>query len=55
LPVWCDQFGIKKKRPIMISILQSGSPLGVVLGYLLTAYIKINFDVNLKTKKIYIN
>jgi hypothetical protein len=31
----------------MISIIQSGSPLGVVFGYLLTAYIKTNFIVSL--------
>lgn len=36
LPIWCDQFGIKRKRTIMIALIQVAPPLGVVLGYAIT-------------------
>lgn len=46
-PLWCDQFGIKKKKTIMISILQTGVPLGIVIGYVVTGVIKIYKSVKL--------
>lgn len=33
LPVWCDQYGPKKHKTIMITIIQLGTPLGIVLGF----------------------
>ena len=39
-PVWCDQYGPKNRRGSMIALLQICVPLGVVLGYILTAVIK---------------
>ena len=36
LPAWCNQFGIKAKRTIMLGLVQMGVPLGVVLGYGIT-------------------
>jgi MFS family permease len=38
--VWCDQFGPKNKKTMMISLIQLGVPLGVVAGYFLTAWVK---------------
>jgi hypothetical protein len=45
LPVWCDQFGMKNKKTMMISLIQVGSPLGVVAGYFLTFWIKDTMGV----------
>lgn len=42
LPVWCDQFGIYKKKTMMISYIQVATPLGIVVGYLLTYLIMNN-------------
>ena len=33
LPVWCDQYGKKKHRTIMVMIVQLGLPIGIILGY----------------------
>ena len=33
LPVWCDQYGPKKSKTIMITVTQLGLPLGIVLGF----------------------
>lgn len=38
LPVWCDQFGIKNQRTMMIALIQVAPPLGVVLGYVITVF-----------------
>ena len=32
-PVLCDQYGPKKYKTIMISIVQSGTVFGIMLGY----------------------
>jgi hypothetical protein len=40
MPVWCDQFGFKTKKTMMISFIQVGTPLGVVVGFLVTSLIK---------------
>ena len=32
-PVWCDQYGKKKNRTLMVMIIQLGNPLGIILGY----------------------
>ena len=33
LPVWCDQYGKKKHRALMVTIVQLGNPIGIILGY----------------------
>ena len=33
LPVWCDQYGKKKHRTMMVMIVQLGFPIGIILGY----------------------
>ena len=33
LPVWCDQYGKKKHRTIMVMIVQLGHPIGIIIGY----------------------
>jgi hypothetical protein len=50
MPVWVDQFGIKNRKPILISLVQAGSVIGVVIGYTLTVYIKQIYSVNKKIK-----
>jgi hypothetical protein len=52
LPLWCDQFGMKNKKTMMISFIQAGSPLGVVSGYYLTSLIKDDLGVKNKIIKI---
>ena len=47
MPVWCDQFGMRNKKTIMISLIQGGAPLGVVSGYFLTMLIKDDLGVKL--------
>ena len=32
-PVWIDQYGKIKKRTIMLTLLQVGNPIGIILGY----------------------
>jgi hypothetical protein len=46
-PVWVDQFGPKKGKAMMISLLQVAVPLGIVLGYLMTALF-IDFDISVR-------
>ena len=33
LPIWCDQFGDKNRRTMMIALIQLGLPFGIVFGY----------------------
>lgn len=40
LPVWINQYGIKKNKTIMMSVFNASSPIGLILGYLLTFHIK---------------
>lgn len=42
-PVWCDQFGTKKSKPMMIAIIQIGCPLGIFFGFCLSTLIKSVF------------
>ena len=46
-PVWIDQFGPRKWKTIMLSIFNVTSPLGVIVGYILTMSVKTHFDVSL--------
>jgi predicted MFS family arabinose efflux permease len=45
MPVWCDQYGPGEKKTIMISIIQTSTPLGVVLGYIITETLKRSYRV----------
>ena len=44
-PVWVDIFGSESVKTIWLTILQSSVPLGVVLGYCITAF----FDTKLRS------
>ena len=33
LPVWCDQYGKKNHRTIMVMIIQVGFPVGIIIGW----------------------
>ena len=33
LPVWCDQYGVKSQRAIMVTLVQLGNPIGIIIGY----------------------
>lgn len=44
-PVWIDQFGPKKSKTMMMSVFNITSPLGVMLGYILTMLIKKGLNV----------
>ena len=48
LPVWCDQYGKKDSRAIMVMVVQIGNPIGIILGYGLSMFCQwINlFDMN---------
>ena len=46
LPAWCNQFGIKAKRTIMLGLVQMGVPLGVVTGYGITVLNKKIYEHN---------
>jgi len=36
-PVWVDQYGARNRKTIMMSLLEVTSPLGVVVGYVMTS------------------
>ena len=38
LPVWCDQYGKKSSRAIMVMVVQIGNPLGIIIGYGLSMF-----------------
>ena len=40
-PVWCDQYGKENKRVIMVSMIQLGNPLGIIIGYGLNSFCKL--------------
>jgi MFS family permease len=41
-PVWIDQFGPTKSKTILMTFLQVGVPLGIVIGYGIVSFIKNN-------------
>ena len=41
LPIWCDQFGIEKRKTMMIALIQVAPPLGVLVGYLVTTLLNM--------------
>ena len=38
-PVWCDQYGTKAFNTMMITLVQLGTPLGIVLGFALCTFV----------------
>jgi predicted MFS family arabinose efflux permease len=40
LPVWCDQYGKKDKKAIMVTLVQLGNPIGIIVGYGLGLFIQ---------------
>ena len=51
MPVWIDQFGMKSWKTIMMAVFNITSPLGVVIGFIMTMTIKVNFNVFFFCKK----
>ena len=47
LPVWCNQYGEKDNKNMMIALVQFVSPIGIFVGYLIAA-ISINNDIGWK-------
>ena len=45
LPIWCDQFGEKKRRTMMIAFIQLGLPFGIVFGYGICLIVKKNWKI----------
>lgn len=39
LPIWIDQFGPRSRKTVMMSLHQVSSPLGFILGYIMTSLI----------------
>lgn len=44
-PVWIDQFGMRSWKTLMLSLFNITSPLGVLIGFVLTMTVKVNFNV----------
>ena len=42
-PVWCDQYGVQNAKTMMITLIQVGNPVGIVVGFVLTTM--LNNDV----------
>ena len=42
LPLWCDQFGIERRKAIMIALIQVAPPLGVLVGYIVTTVLNMH-------------
>ncbi len=45
-PVWIDQFGPRKWKTVMMAVFNITSPLGVMLGYILTMLVKLGLNVS---------
>lgn len=45
-PVWIDQFGPKNWKTLMLTVFNITSPLGVILGYVLTMSVKQTLNVS---------
>ena len=42
LPLWCDQFGIERRKALMIALIQVAPPLGVLVGYIVTTILNMS-------------
>lgn len=38
-PVWCDQYGIRNKKTMMLTFIQMGMPLGIMVGCVIGTFI----------------
>lgn len=45
-PVWIDQYGMKSWKTSMMAVFNITSPLGVIVGFILTMTVKINLSVS---------
>ena len=45
-PVWIDQYGMKSWKTSMMAVFNITSPLGVIIGFILTMTVKINLSVS---------
>ena len=41
LPVWCEQFGVEKRKALMMALIQVAPPLGVLVGYIITTLLNM--------------
>lgn len=44
LPLWCEQFGVEKRKTLMLALIQVVAPLGVLIGYIVTATLNMNLN-----------
>jgi len=51
-PVWSDQYGRESKRVIMVSLIQLGNPLGIIIGYGLNSFFKLLSSNNYRAWRI---
>jgi MFS family permease len=42
LPLWCEQFGVERRKTLMLALIQVVAPLGVLIGYIVTATLNMN-------------
>ena len=47
LPVWCDQYGTNERKTMMITIIQLGVPLGIVLGFIMCTLLHQRVSLNI--------
>lgn len=43
-PVWADIFAREHLKPVWLTFLILGSPLGLVMGFALTSYMKFKYN-----------
>lgn len=41
LPLWCDQFGVERRKTLMLALIQVVGPLGVLVGYIVTTLLNM--------------
>ena len=41
LPLWCDQFGVERRKTLMLALIQVVGPLGVLVGYIVTSLLNM--------------
>ena len=44
LPLWCDQFGVERRKTLMLALIQVVGPLGVLVGYIVTTLLNMYLD-----------
>lgn len=51
-PVWIDQYGMKSWKTSMMAVFNITSPLGVIVGFILTMTVKLNLSVSFNLKLV---